>query len=139
MISSRSHIITLEWCKKSFEDGNEAIRNMELPANPLGWTIDPLGFRFLLNEFYDRYQKPIYITENGCGFYDKLENGKIHDDYRVEYFREHIEQMKEAIKDGVDVRGYYVWGPIDIVSCSSSETSNRYGFIYVMVKVVLKD
>lgn len=117
--------------KESYENGNEAIRNMELPANPWGWTIDPIGLRILLNEFYDRYQKPIYITENGVGYYDKLEDGEIHDSYRIEYYRDHIAQMKEAIKDGVDLRGYYAWGPIDIVSCSSSEMSKRYGFIYV--------
>lgn len=118
--------------KKSYEDGNTVYRNPELPANPWGWTIDPLGLRILLNEFYDRYQKPIYITENGCGYFDKLEEDeKIHDPYRVEYYKAHFEQMKEAIKDGVDLRGYYAWGPLDIVSCSSSEMSKRYGFIYV--------
>lgn len=106
-------------------------RNKELPANPWGWTIDPIGLRILLNEFYDRYQCPIYITENGIGYFDKLENGSIHDSYRIEYYRDHIRAMKEAIKDGVDLRGYYAWGPIDIVSCSSSEMSKRYGFIYV--------
>ena len=87
--------------------------------------------RILLNEFYDRYQCPIYITENVIGYFDKLENGSIHDSYRIEYYRDHIRAMKEAIKDGVDLRGYYAWGPIDIVSCSSSEMSKRYGFIYV--------
>ena len=116
---------------KSFADGNKAYRNMELPANPWGWSIDPLGLRTMLNLFYDRYQCPIYITENGIGCFDELKDGKIHDDYRIDYYREHIEQMKEAIKDGVDLRGYYAWGPIDIVSCSSSEMSKRYGFIYV--------
>lgn len=118
--------------KESYEKDNSAYRNPELPANPWGWTIDPIGLRILLNEFYDRYQKPIYITENGVGYFDKLEeDGTIHDPYRVEYFKAHIEQMKEAIKDGVDLRGYYAWGPLDIVSCSSSEMSKRYGFIYV--------
>lgn len=128
---SFSYYYTRICSKESYENGNEAIRNMELPANPWGWTIDPIGLRILLNEFYDRYQKPIYITENGVGYYDKLENGEIHDPYRIEYYRDHITQMKEAIKDGVDLRGYYAWGPIDIVSCSSSEMSKRYGFIYV--------
>lgn len=86
----------------------------------------------MLNEYYDRYQKPIYITENGAGFYDKLEaDGTVHDPYRVEFFRAHFQQMKEAIKDGVDLRGYYAWAPMDIVSCSSCEMSKRYGFIYV--------
>jgi 6-phospho-beta-glucosidase len=111
---------------------SEPYRNKELPANPWGWTIDPLGLRTLLNSFYDRYQCPIFITENGIGCYDQLtEDGKIHDDYRIDYYRAHIEQMKEAIKDGVDLRGYCAWGPIDIISCSSSEMSKRYGFIYV--------
>lgn len=98
----------------------------------MGWSIDPVGLRTYLNLFYDRYQCPIYITENGVGYHDKLEEDRtIHDPYRVEYFKAHIEQMKEAVKDGVDLRGYYAWGPIDIVSCSSSEMSKRYGFIYV--------
>lgn len=106
-------------------------RNKELDANPWGWTIDPTGLRILLNEFYDRYQCPIYITENGIGYFDKLEDGKVHDSYRIDYYRDHIKAMKEAIRDGVDLRGYYAWGPIDIISCSSSEMSKRYGFIYV--------
>ncbi|MGV3466577.1 MAG: glycoside hydrolase family 1 protein [Heyndrickxia sp.] len=116
---------------ESYANGNESYRNPNLDANPWGWTIDPLGLRTYLNLYYDRYQCPIYITENGVGYYDKLENGKIHDSYRIDYLRAHIEQMKEAIKDGVDLRGYYACGPIDIISCSSSEMSKRYGFIYV--------
>ncbi|OCN04435.1 beta-glucosidase [Erysipelotrichaceae bacterium MTC7] len=108
-----------------------AHRNKELPANPWGWSIDPTGLRILLNEFYDRYQCPIYITENGIGYFDKIEDEKVHDSYRVDYYREHIKAMKAAIQDGVDLRGYYAWGPIDIISCSSSEMSKRYGFIYV--------
>ena len=128
---SFSYYYTQICSKESYENGNEVYRNKELPANPWGWTIDPIGFRILLNEFYDRYRKPIYVTENGIGCYDKLEDGQIHDSYRVDYLRDHIAQMKEAIKDGVDVRGYYAWGPIDIISCASSEMSKRYGFIYV--------
>lgn len=128
---SFSYYYTQVCSRESYEKGNDVYRNKELPANPWGWTIDPVGFRILLNEFYDRYQKPIYVTENGVGYYDKLEDGQVHDDYRVDYYREHIRQMKEAIRDGVDVRGYYAWGPIDIISCSSSEMSKRYGFIYV--------
>ncbi len=118
--------------KEHFEHGNSAFRNQSLPANPWGWTIDPLGLRYMLNVYWDRYHMPIYITENGCGMYDKLtKDGKIHDSYREGYYREHIKAMKEAVKDGVDLRGYYVWAPLDIVSCSSSEMSKRYGFIYV--------
>ncbi|WP_440896625.1 glycoside hydrolase family 1 protein [Amphibacillus sp. Q70] len=115
----------------SFNNGKEAKRNPALDANPWGWSIDPVGLRTMLNQFYDRYQCPIYITENGVGYYDELVDGKIHDDYRIDYLRAHVEQMGEAIKDGVDLRGYYAWGPIDIISCSSSEMSKRYGFIYV--------
>ncbi|HAH62202.1 MAG TPA: beta-glucosidase [Treponema sp.] len=128
---SFSYYYTRIVSKESYEHGNEAVRNKDLPANPWGWTIDPVGLRIFLNEFYDRYQKPIYITENGIGCYDKLTGGRIHDDYRIDFYRAHIEQMKEAIMDGVDLRGYFAWGPIDIVSCSSSEMSKRYGFIYV--------
>lgn len=129
---SFSYYYTRVCSRESYEKDNTVYRNPELPANPWGWTIDPVGLRTLLNEFYDRYQKPIYITENGVGYFDKLEeDGTIHDPYRVEYFKAHLEQMKEAIRDGVDLRGYYAWGPLDIVSCSSSEMSKRYGFIYV--------
>lgn len=117
---------------KSFADGNKDFANDQLPANPWGWSIDPVGLRYTLNAYYDRWQCPIYVTENGLGAHDVLEaDGTIHDPYRVEYFRAHIEQMKQAIQDGVDLRGYYAWAPIDIVSCSSSEMSKRYGFIYV--------
>ncbi|MDR1793780.1 MAG: glycoside hydrolase family 1 protein [Erysipelotrichaceae bacterium] len=117
--------------KQHFENGNEVFRNPELPANPWGWSIDPLGLRTLLNLFYDRYHVPIYITENGVGLYDKLEDGKVHDPYRPDYYKAHIQAMADAIADGVDLRGYYAWAPLDIVSCSSSEMSKRYGFIYV--------
>ena len=114
-----------------FEQGNEVFRNPELPANPWGWSVDPLGLRTFLNLFYDRYQCPIYITENGIGLFDQVtEDGHIHDDYRPAFYRDHIRQMKEALADGVDLRGYYLWAPLDIVSCSSSEMSKRYGFIY---------
>lgn len=108
------------------------VTNPVLKASDWGWAIDPIGLRYALNVYWDRYQKPIYITENGLGAYDKPEaDGSIHDPYRIEYLKTHIEQMKEAIHDGVDLRGFYPWGPIDIVSCSSSEMEKRYGFIYV--------
>lgn len=117
--------------EESYERGTDKPNDL-LPANPWGWSIDPLGLRYALNVYYDRYQCPIYITENGIGAKDVLEaDGSVHDPYRVAYLRAHVEQMREAIEDGVDLRGYYAWGPIDIVSCSSSEMSKRYGFIYV--------
>lgn len=112
------------------EDG--AIMNPYLDASEWGWSIDPLGMRTVLNYYYDRYQKPIIIAENGFGTFDNVEeDGSIHDERRIAYLREHIRAMKEAIKDGVNVIGYYPWGPIDIISCSSSEMTKRYGFIYV--------
>lgn len=112
------------------EDG--AVSNPYLDASEWGWSIDPLGLRTVLNYYYDRYQKPIIIAENGFGTFDTIsEDGKIHDDRRISYLSQHVAAMKEAIRDGVEVIGYYPWGPIDIISCSSSEMTKRYGFIYV--------
>lgn len=117
---------------ESYLGNGDGKRNPHLKANPWGWAIDPIGLRTTLNQYYDRYQCPIYITENGFGMFDTLTQDKqVHDDYRIDYLRQHVNSIKEAIKDGVDVRGYYPWGPIDIVSCSSSEMEKRYGFIYV--------
>lgn len=106
--------------------------NPHIKASDWGWGIDPVGLRTKLNLYWDRYQVPIMIAENGIGAFDKKEeNGEVHDDYRIDYMRSHLAQVKEAVRDGVDVIGYFPWGPIDIVSCSSSEMSKRYGFIYV--------
>ena len=114
---------------------NKAESNIHISEedkNAWGWGMDPTGLRVALNEYYDRYHLPIIIAENGFGCLEELdENNEIHDDYRIHFFREHIKQMQEAIHDGVEVWGYYPWGPIDIVSCSSSEMAKRYGFIYV--------
>lgn len=108
------------------------VNNPYLKASEWGWQIDPKGLRYSLNEIYDRYQIPIMIVENGLGAYDKIESdGSINDDYRIEYLRQHIEQMAEAIKDGVDLIGYTPWGCIDLVSSSTGEYAKRYGFIYV--------
>lgn len=110
----------------------ESYRNPMLKANPWGWTIDPIGLRSMLNLYQARYGLPMYIAENGVGIFDEPdENLYVDDTERIHNLRIHIEQILEAIKDGCDVRGYYPWGPIDIVSCSSSEMSKRYGFIYV--------
>ncbi|MFT8394236.1 MAG: glycoside hydrolase family 1 protein [Liquorilactobacillus ghanensis] len=106
-------------------------RNPYLQESAWGWQIDPIGLRITLNEMWDRYQKPLFIVENGLGAVDKLEDGKVHDSYRIDYLRQHIEQMKEAISDGVKLLGYTMWGPIDLISFSTSEMSKRYGFIYV--------
>src|SRR5690606_16875055 len=108
------------------------IKNPFLKASEWGWEIDPVGLRIALNELYGRYQKPLMIVENGLGAYDKVEeDGSINDDYRIEYMRDHIKQMGEAIEDGVDLIGYTSWGCIDLVSMSTGQYSKRYGFIYV--------
>lgn len=110
----------------------KTVRNPNLKVSEWGWQIDPLGLRITCNSLYDRYQKPLFIVENGLGAVDKIEeDGSIKDDYRIEYLREHIKAMKEAIKDGVDLIGYTPWGCIDIVSASTGEMKKRYGFIYV--------
>lgn len=108
------------------------IKNPHLEASDWGWQIDPKGLRITLNNFYDRYQMPIIITENGLGAVDEVnETGEIIDDYRINYVKAHIEQMREAIDDGVNLLGYTMWGPIDIVSAGTGEMKKRYGFIYV--------
>ena len=110
----------------------KSLPNPYLKQSEWGWTIDPVGLRITMNELYDRYQKPLFIVENGLGAVDKVEeDGSINDDYRIEYLRKHIEQMKEGIKDGVELIGYTPWGCIDLVSASTGEMSKRYGFIYV--------
>ena len=96
------------------------------------WQIDALGLRTTLNQFYERYQKPLFIAENGVGGIDTLENGRVHDEYHIHYLREHIKAMKDAITlDGVDLMGYTSWGCIDLVSASTGQMKKRYGYIYV--------
>ncbi|MBQ1534780.1 MAG: family 1 glycosylhydrolase [Erysipelotrichaceae bacterium] len=115
-------------------DGNLVIANKNpyLESSEWGWQKDPTGLRITLNQVYDRYQKPVFIAENGLGAVDTLEeDGTVHDPYRIDYLRSHIEAMKEAIRDGVDLFGYTMWGIIDLVSCGSIEMSKRYGVIYV--------
>ena len=111
------------------------VANPYLRSSQWGWQIDPKGLRYLLNQFYDRYQKPLFIVENGLGARDELieKDGvlTVEDDYRIEYMREHLLQVEEAIEDGVEVMGYTSWGCIDLVSASTAQMSKRYGFIYV--------
>lgn len=111
----------------------KVVGNPYLDANDWGWQIDPDGLRYTLNTVYQRYNKPLFIVENGMGAHDKIDDdGKIRDDYRVKYLKAHIKAMHEAIAfDGVDVMGYTPWGVIDIVSFGSGEMEKRYGFIYV--------
>ena len=107
------------------------VKNPYLPSTDWGWQIDPKGLKIALIELYDRYNVPLMIVENGMGSVDIVEDGAIHDPYRVEYFKEHFKQMKEAIDEGVDLIGYTSWAPIDLVSAGTSQMSKRYGFIYV--------
>ena len=104
--------------------------NPHLPKTEFGWEIDPVGFRATMRALYDRYQLPLLVTENGLGAYDKLEDGKVHDIYRINYLREHIKQIQLAITDGVDMMGYNPWSAIDLVSTHEG-IRKRYGFIYV--------
>lgn len=108
-------------------------KNPHVPASDWGWQIDPVGLRYTLNALYERYQKPLFIVENGFGAIDKVEaNGEINDDYRISYLRAHIEQMKKAVlEDGVDLMGFTPWGCLDCVSFGTGQYSKRYGFIYV--------
>jgi 6-phospho-beta-glucosidase len=109
----------------------EGVANPYLKASEWGWQIDPDGLRYTLNDIYGRYNIPLMIVENGLGARDKLEDGKVRDDYRIEYLRRHINALKEAIDDGVDLIGYMPWTAIDVVSASTGEMGKRYGFIYV--------
>lgn len=111
-------------------------KNPYLKASEWGWQIDPKGLRYTLNKLYDRYQLPLFIVENGLGAADELvtlENGEktVLDDYRIDYLKQHLLQVREAIHDGVELMGYTSWGCIDVVSASTAEMKKRYGYIYV--------
>ena len=108
------------------------VRNPYLETSDWGWQVDPQGLRYALIDLWDRYQRPLFIVENGLGAHDVVnEDGSIDDDYRIDYFRSHIKAIAAAIADGVEVMGYTPWGCIDLVSLSTCEMSKRYGFIYV--------
>ena len=111
------------------------MKNPYLEASEWGWQVDPVGLRIVLNDFYDRYQIPLFIVENGLGAKDVLVDGPngptVEDDYRIDYLRKHLKQVREAIEDGVEVMGYTSWGCIDLVSASTAQMSKRYGYIYV--------
>ncbi|WP_392566462.1 6-phospho-beta-glucosidase [Utexia brackfieldae] len=110
----------------------DMVPNPYLEASEWGWQIDPKGLRILLNMLYERYQKPLFIVENGLGAKDTLEaDGTVNDDYRINYLNDHLVQVAQAIEDGVAVMGYTSWGPIDLISASKAEIVKRYGFIYV--------
>ena len=123
--------------KRSTGEGNlmGGVPNPTLAASEWGWQIDPIGLRVILNQFWDRWGKPLIIVENGLGAKDQLVEvdgvATVVDDYRINYLNDHLVQVREALEDGVDVRGYTMWGPIDLVSASTAQMSKRYGFIYV--------
>lgn len=134
--ASRSTSADPETVEKYKKPGNAAIMSLMNPylkASEWGWQIDPVGLRVTLNTLYDRYQKPLFIVENGLGAVDTVEpDGSVHDSYRIDYLRAHIMAMKRAVEDdGLPLLGYTMWGPIDIVSASTGEMKKRYGFIYV--------
>ena len=124
--------------KKKIGAGNifSGVPNPYLEASEWGWQIDPQGLRYMLNLLYDRYQKPLFIVENGLGAIDELVtdekgNKTVIDDYRIKYLNDHLVQVGKAIEEGVEVMGYTTWGCIDLVSASTAELRKRYGFIYV--------
>ncbi|MDQ0297921.1 6-phospho-beta-glucosidase [Salibacterium salarium] len=109
-----------------------SVKNPYLKTSEWGWTIDPKGLRITANQLYDRYQKPLFIVENGLGAVDNIPEGDmVDDDYRIDYLNQHFLEMAEAMEDGVDIIGYTSWGPIDLVSASTGEMRKRYGYIYV--------
>jgi len=119
---------------KQKEVGNivDSVPNPYLDKSQWGWLIDPKGLRILLNFLHDRYQKPLFIVENGLGARDEVTpEGEIVDDYRIAYLNDHLVQAREAILDGVELMGFTSWGPIDLVANSTAEMSKRYGYIYV--------
>lgn len=130
-------ITTQENVGETIGNAFKGTKNPYLPSSQWGWQIDPLGLRITMNTLYDRYQKPLFIVENGLGAKDTLvPDGKgsytVEDDYRIEYLKAHIEAFKAAVEeDGVELLGYTPWGCIDLVSASTGEMSKRYGFIYV--------
>ncbi|MDE1576657.1 glycoside hydrolase family 1 protein [Actinotignum sanguinis] len=115
-------------------EGNNlaGVPNPYLKKSEWGWLVDPIGIRIACNLVWDRYQLPMYIVENGLGAVDVVtEDGRIEDDYRIDYLRAHIEQLKEALADGVDLRGYMTWGCVDLIAESTGQMSKRYGFVHV--------
>lgn len=112
-------------------DGNATmVKNPYLISSEFGWQIDPEGLELALLDLESRYHMPIMVTENGLGACDVLENGKVEDDYRIDYMKDHIQAMKNAAEKGADVRGYLMWAPMDILS-SHADMDKRYGVIYV--------
>ena len=111
------------------------VPNPTLEKSEWGWAIDPMGLRIVLNDYWERWNKPLFVVENGFGASDELVEvdgvKTVVDDYRIDYLRKHVRDMREAVEDGVNLLGYTWWGPIDLVSAGTAELRKRYGFIYV--------
>ena len=116
-----------------YDEAEDLVRNPHVPASDWGWQIDPAGLRYAMNWFAERYELPLFIVENGFGAVDEIgPDGKIDDEYRIDYLRAHIQSMKEAVEyDGIDLIGYTPWGFIDLISAGTGEMKKRYGMIYV--------
>ena len=118
-----------------YVETEDLVKNIYVEASEWDWQIDPEGLRYALNWFTDHYHLPLFIVENGLGAKDVLVDGPngptVEDDYRIDYLKQHLQQVGEAIEDGVELWGYTTWGCIDLVSASTAQMSKRYGFIYV--------
>ena len=116
-----------------YDESKSLVSNPYVQKSDWGWQIDPIGLRYSLNWFWDHYQLPLFIVENGFGAIDVREDdGTVNDQYRIDYLAAHIREMKKAVvEDGVDLMGYTPWGCIDLVSAGTGEMKKRYGFIYV--------
>ena len=110
-----------------------SVKNPYLQTNAWGWATDPEVLRIALNQLFNRYHKPLWVVENGIGWADvKEEDGSVHDTYRIDYLRENIKSMRDAVNlDGIPLMGYTMWGCIDLVSAGTGEMRKRYGFVYV--------
>lgn len=133
--NSRCATADQEVFERNARPGNalRSVKNPYLDSSEWGWQIDPLGLRITINSLYDRYQKPLFIVENGLGASDTVEeDGSIHDPYRIDFMRSHIEAMRDAVEeDGIPLMGYTAWGCIDLISAMTGEMKKRYGMIYV--------
>ncbi|MGF1932606.1 glycoside hydrolase family 1 protein [Enterococcus casseliflavus] len=119
--------------KSDTESGNLVFgsKNPYLETTDWGWQIDPMGFRYAMKNIYNKYRIPLMVVENGMGAKDELLGGQVEDEYRIDYLRSHIAQMSQTMAEGVDIIGYMIWSPIDVISNSTGEMDKRYGLIYV--------
>lgn len=110
----------------------QGLKNPMLQSTEWGWQIDPVGLRYTLHRLYDRYRKPLFVLENGIGMVEEPDQEKkVHDEYRISYIRDHLEQLLLSIEEGCEILGYTMWSPLDVISSGTSEMAKRYGFIYV--------